>query len=225
MWIKILINKIILFYFFTPSPTRSIRSCTCTGEELRGEGSERANEETQRLLTDGLLHVCVWLIHSTRHTVTAGSDHYFHTCHISVHPYVRSHFSKSHKTKQLSSENSDRYKQDCGSGRVDHLSFKEEQSYEIWLIKNLISLYKERITISKFFVIRMLHNLLAYKKQTLFFCCKLLRIESWAAERTFCSLCSICKRDFCKLHEIFFPLASLYSLLQVQTYFVILSTL
>ena len=51
-----------------------------------------------------------------RPTVTSGSDHHFHTCCLSV----RHHFSKFHKTKQLSSENSDCYWRDCGSGRVDH---------------------------------------------------------------------------------------------------------
>ena len=39
-----------------------------------------------------------------------------------VCPYVRScpHFSKSRKTKQLSSDNSGRYWRDCVSGQVDH---------------------------------------------------------------------------------------------------------
>ena len=56
------------------------------------------------------------LIHET---VTAGSDHCFRTCpsvRLSVCPYVRPHFSKSIKTKQISSENNFHYK----SGRVDH---------------------------------------------------------------------------------------------------------
>ena len=44
-----------------------------------------------------------------------GSDHYFRTCCLSV-----SYFSKYRKTKQLSSENSDRFWRDRGSGRVDH---------------------------------------------------------------------------------------------------------
>ena len=35
-------------------------------------------------------------------------------------PSVRPLFSKSRKIKQHSSENSDRYWRDCGSGRVDH---------------------------------------------------------------------------------------------------------
>ena len=38
----------------------------------------------------------------------------------SVRPPVRLHFSKSRKTKQTSSENSDCYLCECGSGRVDH---------------------------------------------------------------------------------------------------------
>ena len=42
-----------------------------------------------------------------RPTVTAGSDHY-------IRPYVRPHFSKSCKTKQISSENSDRYRRAVG---------------------------------------------------------------------------------------------------------------
>ena len=38
----------------------------------------------------------------------------------SVRLSVQPHFSKSSKTKQLSSENSDRYWMDCGCGRGDH---------------------------------------------------------------------------------------------------------
>ena len=37
-----------------------------------------------------------------------------------VLPYVRPHFSKYSKTKQISNENNVQYWQDCGSGRVDH---------------------------------------------------------------------------------------------------------
>ena len=51
-----------------------------------------------------------------RPTVTAGSDHCFHTCC----PYVRPHFSISIKTKQIISENNVHYWQDCVSDRVDH---------------------------------------------------------------------------------------------------------
>ena len=43
-----------------------------------------------------------------------------------VRPYVRPHFLKSSKTKQISSENNVHYWRDCGSGRVDqwwHFSF------------------------------------------------------------------------------------------------------
>ena len=39
---------------------------------------------------------------------------------IFAHGSERPHFSRSRKTKQLSSENSDRYWRYCGSGRVDH---------------------------------------------------------------------------------------------------------
>ena len=49
-------------------------------------------------------------------TVTAGSDHCFHTCC----PYVCPHFSRSSKTKQISSDNNVHYRRDCGPGRVDH---------------------------------------------------------------------------------------------------------
>ena len=56
----------------------------------------------------GLIFVCIFT--KTCHIdpwgrpkVTAGSDHYFRTCC----PYVRPHFSKSHKTKQSSNEDSD----------------------------------------------------------------------------------------------------------------------
>ena len=50
-----------------------------------------------------------------RPTVTAGSDHYFSSWCL-----CPSHFSKSRKRKQTSSENSHCYWRDCGSGRVDH---------------------------------------------------------------------------------------------------------
>ena len=44
-----------------------------------------------------------------RHTVMVGGDHYFHTCRPSVCPSVRpSQTFAQNKTKQLSSENSDR---------------------------------------------------------------------------------------------------------------------
>ena len=50
--------------------------------------------------------------------ITAGGDHNFHTCcPSSVHPSVCSHFSKSRKTKRISS---DCYWRDCGSGWVAH---------------------------------------------------------------------------------------------------------
>ena len=39
-----------------------------------------------------------------RPTITAGSDHYIHTWCLYVRPYVRSHFSISSKTNQLSSK-------------------------------------------------------------------------------------------------------------------------
>ena len=60
-----------------------------------------------------------------RPTVTAGSDHCFRTCC----PYVRSHFSKSRKTKQILSENSVHYLRGCGSGRVDHWWYLSSSSY------------------------------------------------------------------------------------------------
>ena len=63
----------------------------------------------------------IWIDPRGRPRVTVGSDHWSLFSHVlSVHPSVRSHFSKYRKTKQLSSENSDRYWRDCGSGRVDH---------------------------------------------------------------------------------------------------------
>ena len=55
-----------------------------------------------------------------RPTIPAGSDHCFHKCLPSVHLSVRPHLSKSCKTKQSSSENSDPYCRECGYGRVDH---------------------------------------------------------------------------------------------------------
>ena len=55
-----------------------------------------------------------------RPTVTAGGDRCFSTCCPSVRLYVRPHFLKSSKTKQISSENNVHYLRDCGSGRVDH---------------------------------------------------------------------------------------------------------
>ena len=54
---------------------------------------------------------------STRPTLTA---EVITTFKRSVRPSVLPHFSKSHKTKQISSENSDRYCRDCGSSQVDH---------------------------------------------------------------------------------------------------------
>ena len=51
-----------------------------------------------------------------RFTITTGSDHNFHPWCL----YISPQFLKSHITKQISSENSDRYWQGCGSGRVDH---------------------------------------------------------------------------------------------------------
>ena len=52
-----------------------------------------------------------------RPTVTAGSDHCFHTCCPSVCPYVRPHFSN---LAIQNKENNDHNLQDSGSGRVDH---------------------------------------------------------------------------------------------------------
>ena len=51
-----------------------------------------------------------------RPTITAGSDHCFFTFFLTV----LSHFSKSSKTKQISSANSVPYWRDCASGWVDH---------------------------------------------------------------------------------------------------------
>ena len=56
-----------------------------------------------------------------RPTVMADSDHYFRTWCLYFRPSVRLYpISKSRKIKQFSSENSNRYWRDCGSGRVDH---------------------------------------------------------------------------------------------------------
>ena len=52
-----------------------------------------------------------------RPTVTAGSDHCFHKCCLSVRP---STLFKISLNKQSSSEDSDRYWRDCRSFRVDH---------------------------------------------------------------------------------------------------------
>ena len=52
-----------------------------------------------------------------RSTVTAGSDHYFRTWCLYVRLSVPT-FQNLAKTKQLSSENDDRYWRDCESGRV-----------------------------------------------------------------------------------------------------------
>ena len=54
-----------------------------------------------------------------RPTVTAGSDHCFHTWCLYVRPSPLFKMSQN-KTKQISSENSDRYWRDCGSVHVDH---------------------------------------------------------------------------------------------------------
>ena len=51
-----------------------------------------------------------------RPTVTDCSDHYFHKFSVFIRPSVHRHFSKSHKTKLISSEN----RRDYGSGREDH---------------------------------------------------------------------------------------------------------
>ena len=55
-----------------------------------------------------------------RPTITAGSDHYFRTWCLYFRPSIRQYLAKSRKTKQFSSEISDRYWRYCGSGRGDH---------------------------------------------------------------------------------------------------------
>ena len=72
----------------------------------------------QKLCMQTRLGNCLPIDPLGRPTVTAGSYHYFLTCFLYVHP--SKNFSKSHKTKQLSSEISDRYWRDWGSSRVDH---------------------------------------------------------------------------------------------------------
>ena len=67
-----------------------------------------------------------------RPTVTAGSDHYFHTCCPSV---SKSPLFKISKNKKLSSENySDRYWRDCGSVRVDHWWHTSCIRLHLWIV-------------------------------------------------------------------------------------------
>ena len=65
-----------------------------------------------------------------RPTITAGSDHCFHTCC----QYVRPHFSKSSKTN--SSENNVHYWRDCGSGHVDHWWHLNYEHFSFWAMGN-----------------------------------------------------------------------------------------
>ena len=55
-----------------------------------------------------------------------------HLVRPSVRPYICPHFSKSSKTKQISSENNVYYWRDCGSGRVDHWWHLSSSSFRAW---------------------------------------------------------------------------------------------
>ena len=89
------------------------RSCVCTKKFLSefwicfafpGNFKGKVNNWNVSMWTDPL----------GRPTVRVGSDHCFRTCCLYVH------FSKSSKTRQISSENNVHYWRDCGSSRVDH---------------------------------------------------------------------------------------------------------
>ena len=107
---------------------------------------------------------------------------------------VRSYFSKSHKTKQLSCENSDRHWRGSGSGRVDH--WKHTRLVHQFL-KVMNSSYR-KINVEKKILCLMYD----------------LRLDCW--QKLSASLPTTLCHQTCKLWILFLPFRKLLKVLKSQ---------